>query len=222
MIPGYNHNVKYKDRIFHVQTEDSGVKNPHIITLLYYGGNILESVKSTYAELVNQADFEVKLPDIMQKQHKEVLRGLISGRFDSKIESGSKNAAFLNGPAPLNVAEGSQHNTSFGIGGSAPEKKAAPAAKAAGPSAPATAAAPPKPATPPAQNAQKPAAPAKNSDGSFSTEGSILDAFATAAQTIDAAELLKALDSGDDKFVFGGSSESKKLDDMMLDFLKGV
>ena len=217
MIPGYNHNVKYKERIFHVQTEDSGVKNPHIITLLYYGGNILESVKSTYADKLNTPDLETNLPNSMQKQHKEVLRGLISGRFDSKIETGSKNAAFLNGPAPLNVAEGSQHQTSFGVGGGGPAK--APAKAAVTP--PAVAANAATPAPPPVDIAQT-MIPAKSSDGNFSTEGSMLDAFAKATQTLDAAELLKALDSGDDSYVFGGSTESKKLDDMMLDFFKGV
>ena len=85
MIPGYNHNVKYKERIFHVQTEDSGVKNPHIITLLYYGGNILESVKQSYADKVNNADLDAQLPNIMQKQHKEVLKGLITGRYDDSL-----------------------------------------------------------------------------------------------------------------------------------------
>src|SRR5690606_34821597 len=35
MIPGFNHNIKHKGRIFHIQTEDSGPKNPHIITHLF-------------------------------------------------------------------------------------------------------------------------------------------------------------------------------------------
>ncbi len=214
MIPGYNHNVKYKERIFHVQTEDSGVKNPHIITLLYYGGNILESVKSTYANLLSTPELETNLPNIMQKQHKEVLRGLISGRYDGKIETGSKNAAFLNGPAPINVAEGSQHQTSFGLGSGPTKPKAAEpvAAKPSEPSAP----------PPPPVDIAKTIITAKSADGSFSTEGSMLDAFAAATKTMDAAELLKALDAGDDSYVFGSGNENKQLDDMMLDFLKGV
>jgi hypothetical protein len=221
MIPGYNHNVKYKERIFHVQTEDSGVKNPHIITLLYYGGNILESVKSTYANLLSTPELETNLPNIMQKQHKEVLRGLISGRYDGKIESGSKNAAFLNGPAPINVAEGSQHQTSFGLGSGGSNAPAKP--KAPEPAPVQAAAKPSEPvAPPPPIDIAKTIIPAKSADGSFSTEGSMLDAFAAATKTMDAAELLKALDAGDDSYVFGSGNESKKLDDMMLDFLKGV
>ena len=59
MVVGFNHNVRYKDQVFHIQTEDSGLKSPHIITLLYVGGTILASKKTSYAELVNEAMNEV-------------------------------------------------------------------------------------------------------------------------------------------------------------------
>ena len=43
---GYNNNVRHKNRVFHIQTEDSGVKHPHIITHLFMdGGRILKSVR---------------------------------------------------------------------------------------------------------------------------------------------------------------------------------
>ena len=35
MVVGFNHNFKYKGEIFHVQTEDGGLKTTNIITLLY-------------------------------------------------------------------------------------------------------------------------------------------------------------------------------------------
>ena len=41
---GYNNNVRHKGRVFHIQTEDSGVNHPHIITHLFAdGGRILKS-----------------------------------------------------------------------------------------------------------------------------------------------------------------------------------
>ncbi len=219
MIPGYNHNVKYKERIFHVQTEDSGIKNPHIITLLYYGGNILESVKSSYADRVAQAsapDFGANLSVLMQKQHKDVLKGLITGRFDLKIDQRSANASFLNGPAPLNVAEGSQHQAS-GFGGV--RHKAAPTAAPAA-AVPASAGKVTPLAAPlPARTPEK--APQPASDGAFSTTGgSMLDAMAQAVPTLDADTLRDALEKGDDNSIFG-DGDSKGLDAMMLDFLKG-
>ena len=201
MIPGYNHNVKYKEKMFHVQTEDSGVKNPHIITLLYYGGNILKSVRSSYADHATAPDLDKTLPITMQKQHKDVLRGLVTGNFDTLIAERSKGAAFLNGPAPINVAEGSQHQASFSVGGSAKAKPSEPSAPAAAPA-------------PAPENINAPA------DGSFSTQGSLLDAMAQAVRTLDAADLQKALDSDDDSYVFG-VGDTKGLDLVMLDFLKG-
>ena len=52
MLLGYNHNVTYKGDVFHIQTEDSGVKNPHVITLLYRDGVILCSKKTSYADIL--------------------------------------------------------------------------------------------------------------------------------------------------------------------------
>ena len=45
---GYNHNIRYNGRLYHVQTEDSGVNNPHIFTHLFHGGTILASHRSDY------------------------------------------------------------------------------------------------------------------------------------------------------------------------------
>jgi hypothetical protein len=213
MIPGYNHNVKYKERIFHVQTEDSGVKNPHIITLLYYGGNILRSVKSSYAEKVGTSELNHLLPTLMQKQHKDVLRGLITGRYDGEIQTRAQGAAFLNGPAPLNVAAGSQHQASFGAAGAAEKPKTSVPTPVSLPKLSLPAFSAPGRATPPAP----PPSPA--ADGSFSTEGSLIDAMAKAVPLLDADTLKKALDSNDDSYMFGDTK--KGLTDMMADFFKG-
>ncbi|MGZ3447656.1 MAG: hypothetical protein ACXU88_18380, partial [Myxococcaceae bacterium] len=51
-VSGFNHNITHAGRVFHVQTEDSGVNNPNIITHLFVGGNILASKKTSYAELL--------------------------------------------------------------------------------------------------------------------------------------------------------------------------
>ena len=49
MLVGYNTNIPYKGKVYHVQTEDSGIKNPVIITHLYFHGSILASKKISYA-----------------------------------------------------------------------------------------------------------------------------------------------------------------------------
>ena len=86
MVVGFNHNMKYKGFMFHVQTEDSGLDNPHIITLLYYGGNILASKKTSYSDIAKVDNLEEVVGDLMKEQHVTMLKRLKSGEFDSLIE----------------------------------------------------------------------------------------------------------------------------------------
>ena len=81
-VTGFNHNVKYKGTIYHVQTEDSGVNNPHIITHLFVGGNILASKKTSYADVVGAENLQQVVRQLMEEQHKEMLRNLINGTYD--------------------------------------------------------------------------------------------------------------------------------------------
>ena len=79
MLVGYNTNISYKKKVYHVQTEDSGQDNPVIITLLYHQGAILASKKTSYAHLLNEPEFKEKVRKMMQEQHKQMIRELISG-----------------------------------------------------------------------------------------------------------------------------------------------
>lgn len=130
MIPGFNHNVKYKGRVFHCQTEDSGIGNPHIITHLFVGGNILATKKTSYADIVKADRLEEVVTELMKEQHKELIKKLVSGSFDDSIEARSQGASMLNGPAPLNVDAGSQNRASMlampGVEMPVAPKKAAP------------------------------------------------------------------------------------------------
>jgi hypothetical protein len=85
MVGGFNHNIKYKGEIFHVQTEDSGVANPHIITLLYRGGTILASIKTSYADIIKVDNLEQVVEDLMKEQHKDMMRRLKAAEFDQRI-----------------------------------------------------------------------------------------------------------------------------------------
>lgn len=91
MLPGYNHNVQYKGTIYHIQTEDSGVVNPHIITLLYEKGNILSRKKTSYQDILKSDRLNAVVKELMQEQHKSMLRDLRKGMFDEKL--GLKPAA---------------------------------------------------------------------------------------------------------------------------------
>src|SRR5580704_11250438 len=84
---GYNNNIKHKNRVFHVQTEDSGVKHPHIITHLFMdGGRILKSVKKSYAEYLGVDKMADVVRQMMKEQHKGMLIALRDGQFDQLLE----------------------------------------------------------------------------------------------------------------------------------------
>lgn len=91
MVVGFNHNFKYKGVIYHVQTEDGGLKSPNIITLLYRGGTILASKKTSYADIAKVDNLEKVVEELMKEQHKEMLRRLKDGEFDHLL--GEKGAA---------------------------------------------------------------------------------------------------------------------------------
>jgi hypothetical protein len=82
MVVGFNHNIKHKGKPYHIQTEDSGLENPHIITHLFVGGNILASKKTSYADIAGADNLAVVVRELMEEQHKEMLRNLINGVYD--------------------------------------------------------------------------------------------------------------------------------------------
>jgi hypothetical protein len=81
-VLGYNHNVKYRGVVFHVQTEDSGLQNPHLFTHLFHGGVIVSTRKLVYDAGSN----EDAIKALMQAQHKAVMKDLMKGAFDEKID----------------------------------------------------------------------------------------------------------------------------------------
>lgn len=84
MNVGFNHNVMYKGEVFHVQTEDSGIANPHIITLIYREGAIIASRKTSYADIIKVDNLERVVEELMKEQHKGMLRRLKNGEFDAR------------------------------------------------------------------------------------------------------------------------------------------
>lgn len=82
-VTGFNHNIKHKGKVYHVQTEDSGVSNPHIITHLFVGGNILATKKTSYADIVKAENLAELVREMMEEQHKQMLRNLINGVYDN-------------------------------------------------------------------------------------------------------------------------------------------
>jgi hypothetical protein len=85
MIVGFNHNVTYQGVSFHVQTEDGGLKRPQLVTLLYHGGTIIASQKTTYADIIKVDGLDHVVEDLAKEQHKGMLRRLTKGEFNERI-----------------------------------------------------------------------------------------------------------------------------------------
>ena len=86
MVVGFNHNFKYKGEVFHVQTEDGGLKTTNIITLLYKGGTILARQKTSYSDIAKVDNLDQVVEELMKEQHKNMLKRLKAGEFDEVID----------------------------------------------------------------------------------------------------------------------------------------
>ena len=86
MVVGFNHNFRYKGEVYHVQTEDGGLKSPNIVTLLYKAGTILASRKTSYADILGTEHLARVVEELMKEQHREMLHRLKGGDFDALLE----------------------------------------------------------------------------------------------------------------------------------------
>lgn len=91
MLSGFNHNLKHKGKVFHIQTEDGGKDNPLIITHAFLGGVILDTVRTPYDDLLGKPDWQDALRDRMKAQHLDEIRKLFSGAFDMLTETPKGN-----------------------------------------------------------------------------------------------------------------------------------
>ncbi|MBJ6748957.1 hypothetical protein [Geomonas anaerohicana] len=151
MVLGFNHNIRYKGELFHVQTEDSGVANPHIITLLYRGGVILASAKTSYADIIKVEQLETVVESIMKEQHKDMMRRLKNGEFDARIFPDGVPAGASEEKSP--AAE--EQSPAAPTAAASPTPQQAPAPPAMARPAQQPPPAPPAPAAPPASPAHR-------------------------------------------------------------------
>ena len=80
---GYNTNVRHKGKLYHIQTEDSGVNHPHIITHLFAdGGRIVASKKTEYNQHLGSSNLQGIVKKLMQEQHKAMFIALRDCVYD--------------------------------------------------------------------------------------------------------------------------------------------
>src|SRR5688500_14518913 len=85
MITGYNTVVRYREKVFHVQTEDKGLANPCIESVVYYGGQVLAARRASYADLVEEGKGTEAISGRMEHQHRMMIAAIRGGKLDGKI-----------------------------------------------------------------------------------------------------------------------------------------
>jgi hypothetical protein len=85
VLTGFNTDIKHAERVYHIQTEDRGLSNPVVESLVYVGGEILLSKKSPYADHVKGDQIDEKaVRELMDLQHRRIIEAIRRGRFDAK------------------------------------------------------------------------------------------------------------------------------------------
>ncbi len=95
MITGYNTDVRHGSRVFHVQTEDKGFSNPKIETLIYVGGEILDSYRSSYEDMMSNPPVpDTGIQARMDEQHKAIIRDIKNGKYDTTPPDSAEKQVF--------------------------------------------------------------------------------------------------------------------------------
>src|SRR5215204_2533967 len=87
MITGYNTDVRHNEVVLHVQTEDKGLANPFIESLVYVGGQVLASKRASYAEMLAEGKEEKDIVALMDHQHRTMIAAIRHGKLDAKLQS---------------------------------------------------------------------------------------------------------------------------------------
>ncbi|HUP44258.1 MAG TPA: hypothetical protein VM779_01990 [Thermoanaerobaculia bacterium] len=87
MITGFNTDIRHNDKVYHIQTEDKGLANPYIESLVYVGGEILASKKTSYAEQARTGIDEKWVGGLMEQQHRTMIAAIKRGRFDGPADA---------------------------------------------------------------------------------------------------------------------------------------
>ena len=110
MITGYNTDIEHDGVVYHVQTEDKGLRTPVILSLVYTGGAILASKRSPYDDLIASGFDEKTLVERLERQHKLICAAVHTGRIEELKRMGERapvleESAVGTPGAPIQTAE---------------------------------------------------------------------------------------------------------------------
>lgn len=84
MEKGYNSDIQYSGKSFHVQTEDWGADNPYLVTKIFLNGAVIKSFKTHYSKFLvknSSAPLDVSVRAALKLQHKKILDLVQTGQL---------------------------------------------------------------------------------------------------------------------------------------------
>jgi hypothetical protein len=106
MILGLNTNHDLNGKVYHVQTEDSGLDNPVIVTHCFISGTIIATRRADYSSALGRADLEDHIRNVALDQHREMVRALMAGDFDKASRLAGRGAGLGTGLGDIPLARG--------------------------------------------------------------------------------------------------------------------
>lgn len=85
MISGFNTDVQHEGHVYHVQTEDRGLDNPVLESLVYIGGTIVAKKRTPYSEQLSNGATEDVISSLLRRQHQVIIAAIKAGRIEDLI-----------------------------------------------------------------------------------------------------------------------------------------
>lgn len=103
VLAGFNTDIEFDGKTYHVQTEDKGAPANMIMSLVYEKGTILASKRTTYEDVVG---LQREIAERVQRQHKLICAAIRAGRLEDLKRMNSKPSPVRPQPAEtVNVGE---------------------------------------------------------------------------------------------------------------------
>ena len=113
MIAGFNTDITFEGVTYHVQTEDKGLENPLIISLVYLGGKVVASKRSKYGDVIADEFDEEILAERLKRQHKLICAAIQVGRIEELKQMTIKNSIEAKNKSLLKEEAGKSLNQNY-------------------------------------------------------------------------------------------------------------
>jgi hypothetical protein len=82
---GYNHSIRYKNHLVHVQTEDAGPRQAVVATHLFVGGHVFARRCASYADRRGAPDLPALVRQLVHHEHRAAFLALRNGEYDDAL-----------------------------------------------------------------------------------------------------------------------------------------